>query len=775
MAEAVRGLLEQQVDELHDLVAAGIFDTDEVRQIVKRRRAFEYALRRRQTRKIDYLRYIEYELNVEALRKRRKEARNIHRKFKSPSEFAIVKRIHFTFKRALQKFKGDLKLWLQYISFCESTGGTRAQGRAYAEALQFHSLNAGLWAKAASWEWTVNKNVKAARTLLQRGLRLLPQAEMLWKEYLRLELMAVEKIIQRREVLGLPINQASAAEAARMLSKKRKKAAKAAKLAAENLDESSEDSDSDSDDGSGSGSGSGSDDDDDSGPDSDAAGVNLQELPAEKAGRRGGGGGGGAVVLDPFLRGDIPRAVFNAARKETDKATNGVAFALEMVAVFRTFPRTRGLRDDAYAGLGDSAAAIAARCRREVEDRGPDEALDSAEDRAAAFGACAEAFAEALASLASSKMEAKDADGDGEDGMDEEEDEEDEEDEDEGGAGAGADGIPISTVATGTHKIDQVAPEVSLWEQYVQFLQEKSIFVGVSAAGAATATVVEACEAAHKAGAASATVYATWINAVLDEVNSEKGEAYAAALAVATLATAASPDVQLWLRRLALETVVHPGQAADATAAVDAAFTAAFAAVALADQAAVAHARVGYCMAHRPEKAVRDAFVQQLRISDASAWSTEAEAAAAVNKGSIRRGSGSVDARVDPRVDYVEWVCCTSGVAAARELYNQLIVDSPAQLSWPTLRRFVQFELGQPAVKIQFVRMLFERAAPVYGSNVWELWSEWCTAEVASREVENARMVYWRAVKALDNPEPFISAYRLQQLGLGVAGGGGGK
>ena len=31
-------------------------------------------------------------------------------------------------QRALQKFKGDLRLWTQYFEFCESTGANKALG-----------------------------------------------------------------------------------------------------------------------------------------------------------------------------------------------------------------------------------------------------------------------------------------------------------------------------------------------------------------------------------------------------------------------------------------------------------------------------------------------------------------------------------------------------------------------------------------------------------------------------------------------------------------------
>lgn len=44
---------------------------DEVRQIVKKRSAFEAALVRRVARKSDSLKYIAYEMGLEALRKKR--------------------------------------------------------------------------------------------------------------------------------------------------------------------------------------------------------------------------------------------------------------------------------------------------------------------------------------------------------------------------------------------------------------------------------------------------------------------------------------------------------------------------------------------------------------------------------------------------------------------------------------------------------------------------------------------------------------------------------
>jgi U3 small nucleolar RNA-associated protein 6 len=55
-------------------------------------------------KQIDYLRYIQYEMNLDLLRKKRK-ARTKHRKV-TLSDFSCTKRIHFIYERALKKVTG---------------------------------------------------------------------------------------------------------------------------------------------------------------------------------------------------------------------------------------------------------------------------------------------------------------------------------------------------------------------------------------------------------------------------------------------------------------------------------------------------------------------------------------------------------------------------------------------------------------------------------------------------------------------------------------------
>lgn len=71
------------------------------------------------------------------------------------------------------------------------------------KALQLHPAASGLWSYAAAWEFEHNSNAAAARTLMQRGLRMCKTSHQLWLEYFRMELMYAHKLRTRRRILGL--------------------------------------------------------------------------------------------------------------------------------------------------------------------------------------------------------------------------------------------------------------------------------------------------------------------------------------------------------------------------------------------------------------------------------------------------------------------------------------------------------------------------------------------------------------------------------------------
>ncbi|KAK6917755.1 U3 small nucleolar RNA-associated protein 6 [Dillenia turbinata] len=208
MADVVQYRLERMVNELDDLEKKGLFTRREIAEIVKKRRKFEYRLKRPSPLKQDFLAYIEYEKQLDALRflrrkavsKKLKEQGNKRLK-KSVSDFAGITRIIELYRLATNRFKGDIELWFQYLEYCRQKRNGRMK-KALASVIRFHPKVPGVWIYAAAWEFDHNLNVAAARALMQNGLRVCPTSEDLWVEYLRMELTYLNKLKARKIALG---------------------------------------------------------------------------------------------------------------------------------------------------------------------------------------------------------------------------------------------------------------------------------------------------------------------------------------------------------------------------------------------------------------------------------------------------------------------------------------------------------------------------------------------------------------------------------------------
>ncbi|KAH0827941.1 U3 small nucleolar RNA-associated protein 6-domain-containing protein [Lanmaoa asiatica] len=188
--------------ELKDLVQKSLFTQAEVKQILKKRTQFETALVRRVAKKSDFLRYAAYEMGLEQLRRKRLQRLNLP-KFKSTiSDYALVRRQFQIFERALKRFKSDVGLWIQYIQVAKREGARALVGRITARALQLHPHVPSFYILAASHELS-HMSPSAARSLLQRGLRLNSDSVDMWREYIRMELGFVEGMRRRWNVLGI--------------------------------------------------------------------------------------------------------------------------------------------------------------------------------------------------------------------------------------------------------------------------------------------------------------------------------------------------------------------------------------------------------------------------------------------------------------------------------------------------------------------------------------------------------------------------------------------
>ncbi|XP_015280185.1 PREDICTED: U3 small nucleolar RNA-associated protein 6 homolog [Gekko japonicus] len=196
MAERVEQRIEDRIPELEQLERVGLFTHKEIKTVIKKTSALEYKIQRRALHKEDFISYIQYEINLLELIKKRR-ARIGYSFKKEEIEYSIVQRIHGVFKRATTKWKDDIQLWLSHVAFCKKWNRKIQLSKVFSSLLALHSNKPALWIMAAKWEMENRLSSENARQLFLRALRFHPECPKLYQEYFRMELMHAEK--QRKE------------------------------------------------------------------------------------------------------------------------------------------------------------------------------------------------------------------------------------------------------------------------------------------------------------------------------------------------------------------------------------------------------------------------------------------------------------------------------------------------------------------------------------------------------------------------------------------------
>ncbi|KAI1232436.1 U3 small nucleolar RNA-associated protein 6, partial [Lamprotornis superbus] len=196
MAERIEQRLEDRIPELEQLERVGLFTRKEIRAVLRKASALEYKIQRRALRKEDFINYIQYEVNLLELIKKRR-ARIGYSFKKDEIEYSILHRVHSLFNRATGKWKDDIQLWLSHVAFCKQWNAKHQLSKVFSTMLAIHSNKPALWIMAAKWEMETRLSSESARHLFLRALRFHPECPKLYQEYFRMELMHAEK--QRKE------------------------------------------------------------------------------------------------------------------------------------------------------------------------------------------------------------------------------------------------------------------------------------------------------------------------------------------------------------------------------------------------------------------------------------------------------------------------------------------------------------------------------------------------------------------------------------------------
>ncbi|KAM9857709.1 U3 small nucleolar RNA-associated protein 6 homolog isoform 1-T1 [Aulostomus maculatus] len=200
MAEIVQQRIEERIPELEQLERVGLFTKKEVKSIIKRVTALEYKLHRLVLNKDDFIAYIQYEINVLELIKKRRV--HIRYQFKRDEiEYPIIHRINSVFRRATNKWKDDVQLWLSHVAFCKKWATKGQISKVFSAMLAIHPDKPALWIMAAKSELEDRNSSESARHLFLRALRFHPNNKKVYQEYFRMELLHCEKLRKQKAEL----------------------------------------------------------------------------------------------------------------------------------------------------------------------------------------------------------------------------------------------------------------------------------------------------------------------------------------------------------------------------------------------------------------------------------------------------------------------------------------------------------------------------------------------------------------------------------------------
>jgi hypothetical protein len=160
--------LERTLPSLQLAATHGLFSQDtELRDITQKRRQFENALVRRHALVSDYFQYIRYEEDLERLRVLRVTSQDMIKMQKE-----AIAHIVSIFERGVRRLRYDLGLWTYYIKWAHRKKMRTVVSRVSARALALFPNKVDLWLLVADHELNDYQGASTSRALLQRGLRL---------------------------------------------------------------------------------------------------------------------------------------------------------------------------------------------------------------------------------------------------------------------------------------------------------------------------------------------------------------------------------------------------------------------------------------------------------------------------------------------------------------------------------------------------------------------------------------------------------------------------
>ncbi|KAI1803545.1 U3 small nucleolar RNA-associated protein 6-domain-containing protein [Daldinia bambusicola] len=195
--EKARFFLEQAVPQLREFEAKGIFTTDEIRSLVRKRTDFEHLVLSPGNKPTDWLNYANWEKSLETLRAKRCRRLQV----RTSSKHTGQGRVFGILERAVNRHPGNLGLWKEYLNYARDMKATKRYRKIISRALRMHPAKPELWVMAGRRSAT-NGDMQAARDFFMRGTRFCTKDATIWLEYTKCEMEWLEKMDAKRGKKG---------------------------------------------------------------------------------------------------------------------------------------------------------------------------------------------------------------------------------------------------------------------------------------------------------------------------------------------------------------------------------------------------------------------------------------------------------------------------------------------------------------------------------------------------------------------------------------------
>ncbi|XP_055593121.1 U3 small nucleolar RNA-associated protein 6 homolog [Uranotaenia lowii] len=193
MSEFIEKRREQSIREYEFMKQLKLFTETEIQAIKNKRFQHEHKVERRAKELADFISYIVYENDVLAMLEERRRKLGV-KDGRHSLERSIQNRIKALYKRALDRFSDEYRLWTHYLQHCERVGFLSEGSRTLDRMLNFHGDKPKAWTSAANWEYRQNGSLDRARHFSLRGIQRHPTCRELYLNYLEIQLKEIEKI-----------------------------------------------------------------------------------------------------------------------------------------------------------------------------------------------------------------------------------------------------------------------------------------------------------------------------------------------------------------------------------------------------------------------------------------------------------------------------------------------------------------------------------------------------------------------------------------------------